>query len=94
MPYRRPYKRARYGKRDKYSVQQKAFNTTLGAGATVGAVIVPPTNVEGMRKVTHHCQRHGSRTVGRRGFSPLVGNRLSSSGDNTRHYQHRWDGNV
>ena len=53
MPYRRPYKRARYGKRDKYSVQQKAFNTTLGAGATVGAVIVPPTNVEGMRKVKH-----------------------------------------
>ena len=54
MPYyRRPYKRPRYGKRDKYSVQQKAFNTTLGAGATVGAVVVPPTTLEGMRKVKH-----------------------------------------
>ena len=29
MPYRRAYKRPRYGKRDKYSVQQKAFQFSV-----------------------------------------------------------------
>ena len=33
MPYyRRPYKRARYGKRIKYSIQQKAFQFVATAG--------------------------------------------------------------
>ena len=35
MPYyRRPYKRARYGKRIKYSVQQKALDFILSGTAT------------------------------------------------------------
>ena len=54
MPYyRRPYKRARGGKRIKYSVQQKAFQFNATAGTTTGQVIVPATTLEGMRKVKH-----------------------------------------
>ena len=54
MPYyRRPYKRARYGSRDKYSVQQRAFQFTAAAGSTSYQVIVPGTTLEGMRKVKH-----------------------------------------
>ena len=55
MPYyRRAAKRPRYGKRDKYSVQQRAFSFTAGASPTTTAqVIVPSTTVEGMRKVKH-----------------------------------------
>ena len=54
MPYyRRPYKRARGGKRIKYSVQQKAFQFVCAAGTTTGQLIVPATTLEGMRKVKH-----------------------------------------
>ena len=55
MPYyRRPYKRPRYGKKLKYSVQQKAYNiATTSASTTAKVEIVPPTDVEGMRKVKH-----------------------------------------
>ena len=54
MPYyRRPYKRARYAKRDKYSVQQKAFQFNATGGTTSGQLIVPATTLEGMRKVKH-----------------------------------------
>ena len=53
MPYRRPYKRARYGKRDKYSVQQKAVEFSTAADQTAKAEIVPGSDVEGMRKVKH-----------------------------------------
>jgi len=55
MPYyRRPYKRARYGKRLKYSVQQKAIEFSTGELDTTAKVeVVPPTDVEGMRKIKH-----------------------------------------
>jgi len=53
MPYRRPYKRARYAKRIKYSVQQKALSFSASAGTTTTIEVVPPTAVEGMRKVKH-----------------------------------------
>ena len=53
MPYRRAYKRARYGKRIKYSVQQKAFAFNAVAGGSTSQVIVPATTLEGMRKVKH-----------------------------------------
>ena len=54
MPYyRRPYKRARYGKRIKYSVQQKALDFILSGTATAKVEVVPATEVEGMRKVKH-----------------------------------------
>ena len=53
MPYRRPYKRARYGKRLKYSVQNKAFSLLLNQGAATSQVVVPATALEGMRKVKH-----------------------------------------
>ena len=53
MPYRRPYKRARYGKRLKYSIQQRAFSFLADVGGSTQQVIVPPTTVEGMRKVKH-----------------------------------------
>ena len=53
MPYRRPYKRPRYGKRDKYSIQQKASVATVAANKTSVVDIVPATTTEGMRKVKH-----------------------------------------
>jgi len=55
MPYyRRPYKRARYGKATKYSVQQKAVEfSTPNNDTTAKVEIVPGTDVEGMRKVKH-----------------------------------------
>ena len=55
MPYyRRPYKRPRYGKRDKYSVQQKCVEiSTVNDTDTSKVEIVPGTDVEGMRKVKH-----------------------------------------
>ena len=54
MPYRRPYKRARYGKSLKYSVQQKALNIgTPSVDTTAKVEVVPPTETEGMRKVKH-----------------------------------------
>jgi len=54
MPYRRPYKRARYGKRDKYSIQQKAVEfSTPADDATAKVEVVPGTDVEGMRKIKH-----------------------------------------
>ena len=54
MPYRRPYKRARYAKRDKYSVQQKAVElATTSTDTTTKAEIVPGSDIEGMRKIKH-----------------------------------------
>ena len=55
MPYyRRPYKRPRYAKRDKYSVQQKCVEiSTVNDTDTSKVEIVPGTDVEGMRKVKH-----------------------------------------
>ena len=55
MPYyRRPYKRPRYGKAIKYSVQQKCITaTTPDASFTAKVEVVPGTDVEGMRKVKH-----------------------------------------
>ena len=53
MPYRRPYKRPRYGKRDKYSIQQKASVASIAANQTSVVDIVPATTTEGMRKVKH-----------------------------------------
>ena len=55
MPYyRRPYKRARYGKRLKYSVQQKAVEFSTGSDDQTAKVeIVPASEIEGMRKVKH-----------------------------------------
>ena len=48
MPYyRRPYKRPRYGKKLKYSVQQKCVTvTTPDASATGKVEVVPGTDVE------------------------------------------------
>ena len=53
MPYRRAYKRPRYGKRDKYSIQQKASVASVAANQTSVVDIVPATTTEGMRKVKH-----------------------------------------
>ena len=53
MPYRRAYKRPRYGKRDKYSVQQKAFQFSAETGQSTTWLLVPATTLEGMRKVKH-----------------------------------------
>ena len=53
MPYRRAYKRPRYGKRDKYSIQQKASVAAVAANQTSVVDIVPATTTEGMRKVKH-----------------------------------------
>ena len=54
MPYyRRPYKRPRYTKKTKYSVQNRAFNILAASETTTKEEIVPPTAVEGTRKVKH-----------------------------------------
>ena len=54
MPYyRRAAKRPRYGKRDKYSIQQKASVASIAANHTSVVDIVPATTTEGMRKVKH-----------------------------------------
>ena len=53
MTYRRAYKRPRYGKRDKYSIQQKAATAVVSANQTSVVDIVPPSLTEGMRKVKH-----------------------------------------
>jgi len=55
MPYyRRPYKRPRYGGRDKYSVQQKAVEFIAGIeDVTAKVEIVPGSDIEGMRKIKH-----------------------------------------
>ena len=54
MPYyRRAAKRPRYGKRDKYSIQQKASVASIAANHTSVVDIVPATVTEGMRKVKH-----------------------------------------
>ena len=49
MPYyRRPYKRARYGKKLKYSVQQKAVEFSTGSDdATAKIEVVPASEIEG-----------------------------------------------
>ena len=49
------YRRRKYrGSRDKYSVEQSAFNLELtSAATTVSQVVVPGVNLEGMRKVKH-----------------------------------------
>ena len=53
MPYyRRAAKRPRYGKRDKYSIQQRAV-AAVAANQTSAVDIVPATTTEGMRKVKH-----------------------------------------
>ena len=48
-----PHKRPRYGKRDKYSVQQKAFQFSADSGTSSTWLLVPATTLEGMRKVKH-----------------------------------------
>ena len=53
MPYRRAAKRPRYGKREKYSIQQKASVASISANQTSVVDIVPATTTEGMRKVKH-----------------------------------------
>ena len=54
MPYyRRAAKRPRYGKRDKYSIQQKGAVAAVAANQTSAVDIVPATVTEGMRKVKH-----------------------------------------
>ena len=54
MPYyRRAAKRPRYGKRDKYSIQQKGAVAAVAANRTSAVDIVPATTTEGMRKVKH-----------------------------------------
>ena len=79
MPYyRRPYKRARYGKRIKYSVQQKALDFVLSGTTTSKVEIVPATEVEGMRKVKH--------------LVFLLGSRVCSSGYSSRGHQRGVDG--
>ena len=51
---RRYRKRSFRGPRDKYSVEQSAFNLELtSASTTVSQVVVPGVNLEGMRKVKH-----------------------------------------
>ena len=51
MPYyRRPYKRARYGKKLKYSVQQKAVEFSTGSDdATAKVEVVPASEILGSR---------------------------------------------
>ena len=92
MPYyRRAAKRPRYGKRDKYSIQQKASVASIAANQTSVVDIVPATTTEGMRKVKHLMQPDagGGRWQRRCRKQPLLGARVCPSGDNCRSTQHR-----
>ena len=50
-----PYKKKSYrrGSRDKYSVEQSVFDASLSAATTTVIDVVPPTTLQGMRKVKH-----------------------------------------
>ena len=89
MPYyRRAAKRPRYGKRDKYSIQQKASVASIAANHTSVVDIVPATTTEGMRKVKHlTCNL--TQVVAGGSSAPLLGARVCPSGDNCRVTQHR-----
>ena len=93
MPYRRAYKRPRYGKRDKYSIQQKASVASVAANQTSVVDIVPATTTEGMRKgQAPHMQPDAGDGDGeqrRRRKQPLLGARVCPSRDNCRGTQHR-----
>ena len=93
MPYRRAYKRPRYGKREKYSIQQKASVASVAANQTSVVDIVPATTTEGMRKVKHlTCNLTQVTATGeqrRRRKQPLLGARVCPSRDNCRSTQHR-----
>ena len=88
MPYyRRPYKRARYGKKLKYSVQQKCITVTTPDESNTGKVeVVPGTDVEGMRKVKHLTVSMSPDTTDTPQL--LLGSRVCSSGDYSRGHQH------
>lgn len=50
----RTYRRRVYrGSRDKYSVEQSVFDGLLTRGQTTVIDVVPPTTLQGMRKVKH-----------------------------------------
>ena len=78
MPYRRAYKRPRYGKRDKYSVQQKAFQFSADSGtSSTWLLLVPATTLEGMRKVKHLMV---NLTIDPDSVGPMVGDRVCPQG--------------
>ena len=52
MPYRRAYKRPRYGKRTSTASSRK-HSVLGGLGHIVNMALVPATTLEGMRKVKH-----------------------------------------
>ena len=93
MPYRRAYKRPRYGKRDKYSIQQKASVASVAANQTSVVDIVPATTTEGMRKVKHlTCNLTQVTATGSSGGAEsnlFLGARVCPSRDNCRGTQHR-----
>ena len=92
MPYyRRAAKRPRYGKRDKYSIQQKASVASIAANHTSVVDIVPATTTEGMRKVKHlTCNLTQVVAGGSSAESnPSGRSRVCPSGDNCRVTQHR-----
>ena len=47
------YKKRYRGNRDKYSVEHTAFQTSVAAATTTSIVVVPSSNIRGMRKVKH-----------------------------------------
>ena len=47
------YKKKFRGSRDKYSVEQTFINGTVSAATTTAVGVVPPTDLQGMRKVKH-----------------------------------------
>ena len=58
--YRKKYIRG--GKRDKYSVEQSVFQTTVNASSQTANSVVPATTLQGMRKVKHLTVTLGSGT--------------------------------
>ena len=53
MPKYSGKKRYTYRGRDKYSVEQSFINGTASAATTAAFAVVPPTDIQGMRKVKH-----------------------------------------
>ena len=89
MPYRRAYKRPRYGKRDKYSIQQKASVASIAANHTSVVDTFLLQLLKACARSSTHMQPDAGGGRWQRRKQPLLGARVCPSGDNCRGTQHR-----
>lgn len=67
------YYRRNYGARDKYSIEQTAGSLTINANTQDGyIVVVPPADLQGMRKVKHISIQMADRLAGTQNVTNLT----------------------